>query len=134
MTDDFVSLKVMIVSEAAADRELIRRGVAGASLPVMISEVVAVGKEQAAPKSLAQDRFDVVLFDESLPASDKEALVAAIHGEPSRPLAVVIGAAATPDIDGALPKPLEQQRVSALIDECITARLEKRVLLVDDSD
>ncbi len=136
MTDEFVSLKVMVVSEAAADRELIRRGVGGASLPVIISEVATAGDERTALKSLASDTFDVVLFDEGLPASDKQTLIAAIRGEASRPLAVVIGAAQGPqalDVDGALPKPLEQQRVSELIGECIAARLPKRVLIVDDS-
>jgi two-component system chemotaxis response regulator CheY len=133
MTDEFVSLKVMVVSEAAADRELIRRGVGGASLPVMISEIVTVGDESAAIKGLAEDSFDVVLFDEGLPAPDKQALIAAIRGEASRPLAVVIGEAQGLDVDGALPKPLEQQDVSELIRECIAARLPKRVLIVDDS-
>jgi CheY-like chemotaxis protein len=136
MTDEFVSLKVMIVSEAAADRELIRRGVGGASLPVIISEVATAGDERTALKSLASDTFDVVLFDEGLPASDKQTLMAAIRGEASQPLAVVIGAAQGPqalDVDGALPKPLEQQRVSELIGECIAVRLPKRVLIVDDS-
>jgi CheY-like chemotaxis protein len=131
MTIDFVSLKVMIVSEAAADREVIRRGVGGASLPVVISEIATAG--DAALKSLASDAFDVVLFDEDLPASDKQALIAAIRGEASRPLAVVIGKAQGPDFDGALSKPLERQRVSELIGECIAARLPKRVLIVDDS-
>jgi CheY-like chemotaxis protein len=136
MTDEFVSLKVMVVSETAADRELIRRSVGGASLPVIISEVATAGDGRAALKSLASDTFDVVLFDEGLPASDKQTLMAAIRGEASQPLAVVIGAAQGPqalDVDGALPKPLEQQRVSELIGECIAARLPKRVLIVDDS-
>jgi CheY-like chemotaxis protein len=133
MTDDFVSLKVMVVSETAADRELIRRGVAGASIPVMISEVVAAGGEPAALKSLASDTFDLVLFDDWMPAPDKQVLLAAIRGEASQPLAVVIGAAAGLDVDGTLAKPLEQQRVSELIDECIAARLPKRVLIVDDT-
>jgi two-component system chemotaxis response regulator CheY len=133
MSDEFVSLKVMVVSEAAADRELIRRGVGRASLPVLISEVVAGDDESAALKRLASDTFDVVLFDDSLPASAKQALIAAIRGEASQPLAVVLGVAARLDVDGVLAKPLEQQRVSELIGECIAARLPKRVLIVDDS-
>ena len=139
MTDDFVSLKVMIVSEAAADRELVHRAVADASIPVMISEIIAVGDEPAALKSLADDSFDVVLFDEGLPAPDRAALMAAIRGKASRPLAVAIGAAREAqavrslDVDGALARPLEQQSVSELIGECIAARLPKRVLIVDDS-
>ncbi|MBX9841046.1 MAG: response regulator [Xanthobacteraceae bacterium] len=133
MTDDFVSLKAMIVSEAAADRELIRRGAAGASLPVIISEVVTTGGESAALRNLASETFDVVLFDDGLASSDKEVLLAAVRGEASRPLAVVIGEAAGLDVDGALAKPLAQQHVAELIGECIATRLPKRVLIVDDS-
>jgi CheY-like chemotaxis protein len=123
----------MIVSKAAADRELIRRGIGGASIPVMISEVAAVGDESEALKKIAEGSFDVVLFDEGLPASDKQALIAAIRGEPSRPLAVVIGVSADVNVDGALGMPLEQQRVAEVIGECISVRLPKRVLIVDDS-
>lgn len=133
MTDELVSLKVMIVSEAAADRELIRRGAAGASLPVMISEVATAGDESAAVKKLAREPFDVVLFDDEMPAPGKQALVAAIRGEAFRPFAVALGEAQGLDIDGALGKPLEPQRVSELIGECIAARLPKRVLIVDDT-
>ena len=59
--------------------------------------------------------------------------LAAIRGELSRPLAVVIGKAAGLGVDGALAKPLEQQSVSELIGDCITVQLPKRVLIVDDS-
>jgi two-component system chemotaxis response regulator CheY len=133
MTDEFISLKVMIVSEIAEDRDLIRRSVAGASIPVMISEIAAAGDETAVRKSFAQDTFDVVLFDDRLPASDKETLLSVLRGEVARPLAVAIGAATVLDVDGALRKPLDPQNISELIGECIATRLPKRVLIVDDS-
>src|SRR5438309_261158 len=91
MTDDFVSLKVMIVSENAAERELIRRGVSGASIPVNISEVAAVRDESAARKLLANDACDVVLFDERMPAVAQQALLDAAREAPANPLAILLG-------------------------------------------
>src|SRR4051794_21660045 len=91
MTDDFVSLKVMIVLEDATERELIRRGVSSASIPVNISEVKAVHDESAARKILANDACDVVLFDEQMPAVAQQALLDAAREAPANPLAVFVG-------------------------------------------
>src|ERR1044071_4899078 len=121
--DDFVSLNVMVVSETAADRELIRRCAASASIPVRVSEIVAAGDAVAALKKPASGAWDVVLFDRGLPASGSQALRDAVRGQASRPLTIAIGEAAALDVDGAMAKPLEEQQVSELISACITARL-----------
>ena len=69
-------------------------------------------------------------------------LLNAIRAAPSRPLAILIGAAAMKtrevftdglEVDGALAKPIDVQEARDLIDRCIRARLPKRVLIVDDS-
>src|SRR6266568_5868495 len=136
MTDDFVSLKVMIVSEDAAERELIRRGVSDASIPVDISEIAAARDEAAACKCLADDAHDVVVFDGRMPASGQQVLLDAIRANPGNPLAIFAG---EPEngiagrLDGVIAKPIEQQQVSGLIGNCIAVRLPKRVLIVDDS-
>jgi CheY-like chemotaxis protein len=140
MTDDFVSLKVMIVSEDAAERELIRRGVSTASIPVNISEVEAAHDEAAACKLLADDAYDVVLFDGRMPAVAQQVLLDAIRAAPGNPLAILVGEAGSGSekdvavrLDGVIVKPVEPQQVSGLIGDCITVRLPKRVLIVDDS-
>jgi two-component system chemotaxis response regulator CheY len=133
MTDEFISLKAMIVSGAAGDRELVRRAMAGASIPVIVTEVEAAGDATAALKALAGDTYDVVLFDSAMPAFARQTLIAAVRGEPDRPLAVAIGDAPGIDVDCALSKPIEQQQAASLIENCIAVRLPKRVLVVDDS-
>lgn len=140
MTDEFVSLKVMIVSDDAAERELIRRGVSSASIPVNISEVEAVHDETAACRHLSGDACDVVMFDGRMPAAAQQALLDAIRATPGNPLAILVGEAAggpakdvAGRLDGVIAKPIEQQQVLGLIGNCVAVRLPKRVLIVDDS-
>ena len=140
MTDDFVSLKVMIVSEDAAERELIRRGVSTASIPVNISEVEAARNESSACRLLADDAYDVLLFDSRMPAAAQQALLDAIRASAGNPLAILVGEVASGSakdvadrLDGVIAKPIEQQQVSGLIANCVAVRLPKRVLIVDDS-
>ena len=133
MTDELVSLKAMIVSGVAGDRELIRRAMAGASIPVIVTEIEAAGDATASLKAIAADAFDTVLFDSTMPAQAMQALVAAVRGEPGRPLAVAIGEVPGLDVDCTLSKPVERQQAASLIENCIAVRLPKRVLVVDDS-
>jgi CheY-like chemotaxis protein len=140
MSDDFVSLKVMIVSEDAAERELIRRGVSTATIPVDISEIEAAHNESAACRLLADDAHDVVFFDSRMPAAAQQALLDAIRATPGNPLAILVGEAAggaekdvASRLDGAIARPIQQQGVSGLIGNCVAVHLPKRVLIVDDS-
>ena len=136
MTDDFVSLKVMIVSDDAAECEPIRRGVSTASIPVNISEVEAAHNEAAACKLLADDAHDVVLLDSRMPATAQQALLDAIRATPGNPLAILVG---EPEndvagrLDGVIARPVELREVSGVIGNCVAVRLPKRVLIVDDS-
>jgi CheY-like chemotaxis protein len=133
MTDEFISLKALIVLADAGDRETVRRAMAGASIPVIVTEIEPEAGAPAAMKVLAGDSYDLVLFDAALPSQMRLALIAAIRGEPGRPLAVAVGDATGLDVDCALSKPVEQQQAAGLIEDCVATRLPKRVLVIDDS-
>jgi CheY-like chemotaxis protein len=136
MSDEFVSLRVMMVTEDAAEREQLRRGVSGASIPLNILEVEAAHDETAARQHLAEAVHDVVLFDTRMPAAGQRALLEAIRATAGNPLAIPVG---TPERDVAgrcdalIGKPIEQAQVSAVIGNCVAVRLPKSVLIVDDS-
>lgn len=137
MTDEFVSLKVMIVSENAAERELIRRGVSGASIPVNISEVEAAHDEAAACGLLAEAAHDVVLFDGRMPEARQHALLDAVRATAGNPLAVLVGGSdgdAAGRCDALIGRPVDPPQVSAVIGNCVAVRLPKSVLIVDDSE
>jgi CheY-like chemotaxis protein len=136
MTDDFVSLKVMIAAADAEERVLIRRGVSSAPIPVLISEVDAAHDEVAACQQLAEDAHDVVLFDSRMHAGGQDALLDTIRATPGSPLAIAVGepaARVARRCDALIARPIEQPKVAAVIGDCVAVRLPKRVLIVDDS-
>src|SRR5436305_10585280 len=93
MSDDFISMKMLVVSEAASDRELLRRASAEASIPVEAAELDAPGDPVAVAELLARQNFDVVLFDSRIPKPARQEFLNAVRAAPSRPLAVLIAPA-----------------------------------------
>lgn len=142
MSDDFLTLRMLIVSEAAAEREIVRRAAVEASIPIEIDEVAVPGDVAAAAEVLARSPYDIVLFDSRMPKVDRQAMLGAVHAAKGRPLAILIGAAEMRtrevltdglEVDGVLAKPIDTGEVRDLIDNCCRARLPRRVLIVDDS-
>ena len=142
MSDDFISMKMLVVSEAASDHELLRQASAQASIPVDASELGAPGDPIAMAELLARENFDVVFFDSRIARPARQEFLNVIRAAPSRPLAVLIAPATIKtrevlteglEVDSALAKPIDLQETRDLIDCCIRARLPQRVLIVDDS-
>jgi len=142
MTDDFISMKLLIVSEAAPERELLRRASAEASIPIDASELDKPGDPIAMGELLARENFDVVFFDSRIAKLARQELLNVIRAAPSRPLAVLIAPATIKtrevltdglEVDSALAKPIDLQETRDLLACCIRARLPQRVLIVDDS-
>jgi CheY-like chemotaxis protein len=144
MDDDlvFVSVKLLIVSDAAAEREVLRSAAARASIPLEITEAAAGEAGAEARDLLAKNSYDIVFFDSRMSKIGRQILLEAIRTAPSRPLAILIGAAALKtrevltggmDIDGALAKPIVFKEPQELLEHCIRARRPNRVLIVDDS-
>src|SRR3954470_16358835 len=94
MSDDFISMKLLNVSEAAPERELLRRAAAEASIPVDASELDAPADPVATRELLARQNFDVVFFDSRIAKPVRQELLDAIRAAPSRPLAILIAPAA----------------------------------------
>jgi CheY-like chemotaxis protein len=141
MIDDFLTLKMLIVSDAAAEREAIRRVAVEASIPIEVTEVEPGAKINAITDLLSTP-FDIVLFDSRMPKGDRQTLLEAIRAAQSRPLAILVGAAEMKsrevltdglEVDGTLAKPIDASEARMLINNCSRARLPRRVLIVDDS-
>jgi CheY-like chemotaxis protein len=142
MSDDFLTLKMLVVSEAATEREIVRRVAAEVSLPIELTEAEDVRDSAAADELLARAPYDIVLFDSRMPKSNRQVLLDAIRKAKSRPLAILVGAAEMKtrevltdglEVDGALAKPIDTEEAHRLIENCCRARLPRRVLIVDDS-
>lgn len=143
MSEDFISLKMLIVSEVAAERDLMRQAAGQASIPIVVSELEGVGDAVAMGELLARECYDMVFFDSRIAKHVRQELLGAIRTVPGRrPLAVLIGPAAIKtrevftdglEVDSTLAKPIDLQEARDVIDVCLRARLPKRVLVVDDS-
>lgn len=125
-----------------AERELVRQAAAQASIPIDVSELDTAGDAVATGELLARQSFDGVFFDSRIAKPARLELLSAIRAAASRPLAVLIGAAAIKtrevltdglEVDSTLAKPIDLKEARDLIDCCVRARLPKRVLIVDDS-
>jgi CheY-like chemotaxis protein len=142
MTDDILSLKMLIVSEAAPERELVRLAAVHGSVPIEVFEIEQAGDAIAARAAVESDSYDTVFFDSRMPRAERQILLETIRTAPGRPLAVLIGAAELKtrevltdglDVDGVLAKPIDMQEARDVISRCIKARVLNRVLIVDDS-
>ena len=142
MDDDLVTFRLLIVSEAVSERELIRRAAMQARVSIDIVEDDAGQDAAAARAMLAQRDFDLVFFDSRVSKTGRQKLLDAVHAARNRPLAILIGAAEMKTrevltdglaVDGLLAKPIEEDELADLIASCVSARLPKRVLIIDDS-
>ena len=142
MSDDLISIKIAIVSEAAPEREILHQAASQSSIPVEVSEIDPSADAAAMSKSLAEGAYDVVFFDSRIAKASRQTLLDGLREAPSRPLAIFVGAAELKTrgvltdglaVDGTLAKPIDLNEAHDLIGHCIRARLPKRVLIVDDS-
>jgi CheY-like chemotaxis protein len=141
MDDELVTLRMLIVSEVAPERHLIRRSAMQASIPIEVREEAGTDIA-AACATVAREDFDVVFSDSRIPKHARRQLLDAIRAAKERPLAILVGPAELKsrevltegfDVDGVLAKPIVTAEVDQLIDRCIRARVPSQVLIVDDS-
>lgn len=130
MSGDLLTLRMMVVSAAAAVREQWREGAALASIPIEFSGCDVAG----ALRAFKAGAFDVVVVDATLPVDQRNSTLAAAHALRPRPLIAVSGTPAPQGetVDVALPS-ADREEVRSLVEHCIRLRLPKRVLIVDDS-
>jgi CheY-like chemotaxis protein len=137
MTGDLVSVRVLAISDSAAERELWRRAAGQIAVPI---DIIEVEDAAAACKALAlsvQD-IDVAFLDSEL--ADRAAFIEAARAARQRPFVILVAAAngastelAAPGIDAVVTKPATLEQAKAMIGRCVRVRLPSRVLVVDDS-
>jgi DNA-binding NtrC family response regulator len=135
MSDDFVSLRMLVVSATAAERELWRNGASMASTAI---EVAEASDAASASALLARGGFDITILDYTL--RDAQTVIAAAQSVPKASMVVfaahptvVPDACRTAGAEGAVPKPANVDAACDLVERCIKLKLPTRVLIVDDS-
>jgi CheY-like chemotaxis protein len=142
MIDDLVLLRMLIVSEAKPERDLVWRAASEASVPIEIIEEKVAREHAAACELLAGSAFDAVFLDSRMPRAGRQAVIDAARESSGRPLVILVGAAALKTrkvltdglvVNGVLAKPIDIREARDVIEHCVRARLPNRALIVDDS-
>ena len=135
---DLVSLRVLLASPSAADRELMRQGAVAASVPVEVSEVQSA---VIARDKIDTAAIDVVFLDATIPPEARAACVQGARSSAHKPFVILVAATAEEaqrlakegSADSAVAKPGDVGQAKALVERCVRLRLPNRVLVVDDS-
>jgi CheY-like chemotaxis protein len=138
MSGDLVSLRILVVSTSAPERDLLRQGGALASMPVDIVEAESASKAAAI---LSRTDVDIVFIcgafrrfatigDRHSRAAAKPPLVVLMVSSPAQ--AVPAGAGAVPP-DAVISKPVTAAEAHKIVDNCIRGSRPCRALVVDDS-
>jgi two-component system chemotaxis response regulator CheY len=132
MSDDLVSLRMMVVAAARPDQELWRQAAALASVMIEFSTHDA----SSAAGALAQPGADICVLDAGLSDDKKSAVIEAARAAKPAPLVLVSAPKNTARVtgaDGMLGKPANVEEARKLVEICIRAKFPTRVLIVDDS-
>jgi CheY-like chemotaxis protein len=138
MSDDLlISLRILLFSGSAAERDLLRSGAVTAFVPV---ELVEAEGSAAARAKIADYAIDIVFADTSIPAAERAAFIAQARSMEQKPFVLLVAATveearvlANEGADSVVMKPANADEAKALIERCARLRLPNRVLVVDDS-
>jgi CheY-like chemotaxis protein len=146
MSDDIVSLRIVVVSPAAALRDLVRQGAGLAPIPIEVAEADSAAR---ASRLLGAGDTDLVFIDVALGGDERAAVIQTARAVPQAaaksprkpPITIVIapasfkfggpGEAGEPDGVVAQPSTLEDAR--AMVAGFVRLHAPSRVLVVDDS-
>jgi CheY-like chemotaxis protein len=132
MSEDLVSLRMLVIAAARPDQALWRQAAAVASVPIDF----ATHEAAAAVGALAKDGADICVLDAASPDADRAAVIKAARAMQPAPLVFVSapqGSTRYDGVDGMLTTPASVDDARELVEICIRMKFPTRVLIVDDS-
>jgi DNA-binding response OmpR family regulator len=132
MSDDLVSIRMLLVASVRSQQDLWREGAAMASVPIDFEAANAA----AARAALSRGGVDICVLDDALDDVDTAAVIKAARAKQPTPLVFLSAArsSARPDhIDGALPTPANAGDACKLVEICVRVKMPTKVLIVDES-
>jgi DNA-binding NtrC family response regulator len=135
---DLVSLRILLVSASAGDREVMRRGAVAASVPVEVAEAESAA---VARKKISAAPVDVIFLDATITAEERAPCVEQARSSEHKPFVILVAAtveeaqrlAKEGSGDTAVVRPADVGQAKVLVERCARLRLPNRVLVVDDS-
>jgi CheY-like chemotaxis protein len=132
MTDDLLSLRVLVATNTEGVANLFRQAAAAASVPI---EIVAAADAATVTQSL--EGSDIAYIDGALPPQEIAQVFSVLRSAAKPPFSILLATAATAGkafvTDGIAGKPSRIEESQWLLDRSMRVRLPSRVLVVDDS-
>ncbi len=132
MSDDLVSLRMMVVVADEPLMELWRQGAGMGAVPVEFS----ANDVTSAVAALSKGGADICVIDDGLPAASKATVIQAARTAKPTPLIFVSappGIERPEGIDGVIARPSNENEAQGVVEVCVRAKIPTRVLIVDDS-
>jgi CheY-like chemotaxis protein len=132
MSDDLLSLRMILIAASRPDQELWRQAAAMASVPIEFAN----HDPASGARALAKGGADICVLDGGLTDADQAAVIKAARAAQPAPLLFVSasrGSVRYEGVDGVLTKPANVDDARKQAEICIRARMPTRVLIVDDS-
>jgi CheY-like chemotaxis protein len=133
MTDELLSLRMIVVCGSAAERDVFRQAAGTARIPVEIVEAEGAARACQAVAAGA----DLLFLDAAVSSVDIAQVTSAARAAKTPPFTILLkrkGAAGEPlTIDAVAVKPETVEEASRLIERSARVGVPSRVLLVDDS-
>ncbi len=132
MSGDLVSLRMLVVAAAEADRDLWMQATRMAAVPVE-----CWGNDAAASvASISNGGADICIIDSALPEAERAAVIQAARGASRPPLVFLSAPPNSPrpeGVNGVLPRPASLDAARKSVEICVRAKIPTRILIVDDS-
>lgn len=133
MTDDLLSLRVLVATPAGGLGDLFRQAAAASTVLIEILEAA----DAAAARPILGDGVDLAYIDGALPPHEITALIAAVRKSPGPPFSILMASASTAgktfETDGLAGKPSRAEEAGRLLERSMRVRVPNRALVVDDS-
>ncbi|MBS0248321.1 MAG: response regulator [Proteobacteria bacterium] len=132
MSHDLVSLTMIVIGMADAERELWRQAAAMSSIPVDLSLCDAT----AGIAALGNGGVDICILDGALPEPVRAAALASIKAQKPAPHVFVCARQNHPRAAGVtavFDKPADFEETRQIVERCLRTKMPTRVLIVDDS-
>jgi CheY-like chemotaxis protein len=133
MSDELLSLRLVLVSNSPEDCDLFRQAGASTAVPI---DVVAADCGAAASREIGIGA-DLIYLDEGLDHGEIKQILGAVRAARNRPFTVQLTGSpngAEPfEADALAGKPARLEEAKRLVERSIRVRLPSRVLVVDDS-
>jgi CheY-like chemotaxis protein len=133
MSDELLSLRLVVVSNSPEDCDLFRQAVASTTVPI---DVAAADSAAAASQEIGIG-VDLLYLDEGLDHGEIKQILGAVRAARNRPFTVQLtgspNGAEQFEADALAGKPGRLEEAKRLVERSIRVRLPSRVLVVDDS-